>query len=182
MEKESGTVKKKSKMYILIVLLAVLIAGVGIYIFSKPKEEAYTPEEELPIHEQLAKTRMKDTDDLVVDESEEVEFKPSEGAFKTLSFGSVEEVVQSLHDVYGYDQFKLTKEKLFSEEYQVMMYVYTDKDKVFSIGEYDNGQVTFLSVKGEPELCEKLKEFAKDLDNNTGFQYKEIENGCVLER
>ena len=123
-----------------------------------------------------------DSEDLEVSDSEVVEFKSSEGAFKSLSFDSVEEVVQSLNDVYGYEQFKLTKEKLFSEENSVMMYVYTNKNKTFSVGVYDNDQVTFISVKGEKELCEKLKEFAKDLNNNTGFQYKDIENGCVLER
>lgn len=166
-----------------LLMLSLLLGTVVISGACSPKQEEEKPEEPKPEpYEELLIDRTAEDLEELEEESEMFEFKSANGAYKSLAFGSVEEVVQSLYDVYGYEQFKLEKHVLYSEEVHDTIFVYLNRTKTFAVGVYNNDQVTFIMVKGDSELCEKLKTFAKDLDNNTGFQYKDVENGCVLER
>lgn len=173
-----------ARVGVMIALIAVLVLGgiTGYNLVADKKTETQAKQEE-DLHTELARQRMGDAEDIVVTDTSSVSFEDSESKYHSLSVDSPEDALQSLKSVYGYDRLKdLTVERLYSEEYQVLLDVYTSDDGQFAMGVYDTNTVTFISIKGEDELKEQLKEFAKNPDNNTGLKFKEIDNGFILER
>lgn len=178
----SKNVKARAIIVASVVIIFILGAVTGYNLVSSSKNESQVTQEE-ELHTVLAKQRMGDAEDIVVTDTDTVSFEESESKYHSLSVDSPEDAVQSLKSVYEYDMLKnLSVERLYSEEYQVLLDVYTSEDNTFAMGVYDTNTVTFISIKGNDELKEKLKTFAKGDDNNTGLKFKEIDNGFILER
>lgn len=177
---------KNIKARFVVVMAMVAIVPVSCLVGYKLVSSDKQAEQEVlktALEDSIAHQKMGGAEDIIVTDTGSVSFEEPKSKYNSLSLDSAEDIVQSLYSVYGYDQLSnLTVERLYSEDYQVLLYVYTSEDKNFSMGIYDTDTVTFVSVKNNEELQAKLKEFAEDKDNNTGFRYKEINDGCILER
>lgn len=106
----------------------------------------------------------------------------SDRDYYELSFNSVDDFVASLDSVYNEDYSgSLTGKELYAEKDKVFMTLYTSNDEKLQISELANGKIGFVKLVGNDLLCEKVKNYMIGMGNSSGFKYKEINGGCILE-